>query len=116
MLQGGLGVQADMDATKKVRSVAKKAQDLYRQQQKIEKDVKARYAAQPSSFKGMTELLIPQITDVYVYMMGQQAVRLIYLSSSIFWQTQVNRVTVQYHIPRQTRQIRYTKANKTDKR
>lgn len=35
-------MQADMDATKKVRSVAKKAQDLYRQQQKIEQDVKAR--------------------------------------------------------------------------
>lgn len=43
LLQGALRMQADMDATKKVRSVAKKAQDLYRHQQKIERDVKARY-------------------------------------------------------------------------
>lgn len=41
-MQSALRMQADMDATKKVRSVAKKAQDLYRHQQKIEQDVKAR--------------------------------------------------------------------------
>ena len=42
-------MQAEMDATKRVRSVAKKAQDLYLQQQKIEKDVKARHASSSSS-------------------------------------------------------------------
>ena len=35
--------QADMDATKSIVSVAKKAQDLFRQQQKIERDVQTRH-------------------------------------------------------------------------
>jgi len=41
-VQGGLQAQAEMDATKKVRSVAKKAQNLYWKQKEIEKDVKTR--------------------------------------------------------------------------
>ncbi len=46
-LQGGLKSEADMDATKKVRSVAKKAQNLYWKQKEIEKDVKTRQAFLP---------------------------------------------------------------------
>ena len=49
MVQGALKVQAEMDATKSIVSMAKKAQDLYVQQQQIEKQVQQRYVASNSS-------------------------------------------------------------------
>lgn len=41
-VQGALKEQADMDATRSMVSVAKKARDLYKQQQRIERDVQTR--------------------------------------------------------------------------
>ena len=42
MMQSALKEQAELDATKSIVSVAKKARDLYQQQQKIERDVQTR--------------------------------------------------------------------------
>lgn len=43
-MQGLLKEHADMDATRAVAAVARRAQDLFRQQQQIEREVEQRYA------------------------------------------------------------------------